>query len=182
MSKNDLPSPEYLRQRLSYDTETGGLMWLENLNFSKRWNSRYPGTDAGTINPRGYFRVSINDHVYQAHRIIWAIHYEEWACNEIDHIDGNKLNNKIDNLRCVSRVENSRNVSIPKHNTSGVMGVSWHKQRKKWTVRIKRDGVYHYLGLFVNFNEAVAVRKAAEIQFGFHQNHGRSAVAAERVS
>jgi hypothetical protein len=182
MSKKDLPSPEYLRQRLTYEPETGRLIWKNNPSFSKRWNSRFPENEAGTINPRGYLRVSIDNWVYQAHRIIWAIHYGEWADGEIDHIDGNKVNNRIDNLRMVDRVENSRNMRTPKDNTSGVMGVSRHKKSGKWTARIKANGVYHYLGLFVSFDDAVAARKKAEKAFGFHANHGRTTIAAEHIS
>ena len=174
MSKKDLPSPEYLRQRLRYEPETGRLFWREYVGFSMRWNSKYPGREAGIINPRGYLRVCVDCVVHQAHRIIWAMHYGEWPDGEIDHIDGNKINNKIENLRSVSRVENGRNLALPKDNTSGVIGVSWHKQRKKWIARIKANGTYHYLGLFSNFDDAITARKNAEVRYGFHSNHGRS--------
>lgn len=173
MSARDLPSPEYLRQRLRYDPETGLLYWREYPNFSMRWNSKYPNRVAGLINPRGYWRVCIDYKVYQAHRIIWAMEYGHWPKKEIDHIDGDKTNNRLSNLRLVDRVENSRNLSIASNNTSGVTGVSWHKKCNKWTVRIRYNGYYHYLGLFSSFDEAVKVRKNAEARLGFHKNHGR---------
>ena len=173
MSDRELPSPEYLRQRLRYDPETGLLYWREYSPFSMRWNSKYPDRVAGLINPRGYRRVCVDDKVYHAHRIIWAMEYGDWPDKEIDHVDGDKTNNRLSNLRVVDRVENGRNLSIASNNTSGVTGVSWNKQRNKWTVRIKANGYYHYLGLFFSFDEAVKVRKDAEARFGFHKNHGR---------
>lgn len=182
MSKKDLPSPEYLRQRLRYEPETGLLYWRENTNFSMRWNSKYPGRVAGLVNPRGYRRVCIDYKVYNAHRIIWAMCHNEWPDGEIDHINGDKEDNRIHNLRVVNRVVNSRNLSIASNNTSGATGVSWHKQRKKWTVRIKANGHYHYLGLFSDFDEAVKARKKAESSLGFHENHGRAPIARSRVN
>jgi hypothetical protein len=182
MSKNDLPSPEYLRQRLSYDPETGRLYWRYHEKMPTRWNSRWTGVAAGRISQCGYNQVAIYGIRYPSHRIIWAMSYGAWPNGEIDHIDGNRLNNRLGNLRDVSRTENSRNMALRHDSTSGITGVCWDKNRSKWIAQIRVNRIRLNLGRFNSFEEAIAARKAAEIEFAFHQNHGRSAVAAERVS
>ena len=119
----------------------------------------------------GYVVVRVNYSLYLVHRIIYLMHnpdFDQSLC--IDHIYGNPRNNKIENLRAVTHKQNLRNQKRRNTNTSGVMGVYKHGER--WRVRIKVDGVFMHLGLFKNFNEAVKVRKQAEVDYGFHTNHG----------
>ncbi len=182
MSEKDLPSPEYLRQRLRYEPETGRLIWRESSEMRQCWNTRYVDTQAGRVNNRGYVGVKLDGCEYQAHRIIWTIVYGDWPKSEIDHINGNRLDNRIDNLRDVDRVENGRNLAKRKDNTSGVTGVYWNRQCHKWEARIMVNNATKYLGLFSNIEDAVNTRKAAEMEFEFHTNHGRAAIAAEHIS
>jgi hypothetical protein len=90
----------------------------------------------------------------------------------IDHEDGNGLNNRWENLRDVTRLENMRNRRKYKNNTSGVVGVVWNKARGKWQVQIKVKGTLIFLGYFVNKDDAIKARKKADIKYGFHKNHG----------
>jgi hypothetical protein len=183
MSKNDLPSPEYLRQRLSYDPETGRLYWRYHEKMPNYWNTRFAGTLAGNIDPcHGYYIIGVDGIRYRMHRVIWAMEHGSWPAHHIDHVDGNKLNNKIQNLRDVESRENHLNQAIPKNNKSGVIGVFWHKGRARWRADIKVNGFVKTIGYFLSLDDAAVARMAAEVEFGFHQNHGRSAVAAERVS
>jgi len=92
---------------------------------------------------------------------------------EIDHIDHNSLNNRIENLRLVSSRENSMNLPLPKHNTSGRVGITWAKREKKWQAQIGLDYKTIILGHFDKFEDAVAAREAAEKKYGFHPNHGK---------
>lgn len=93
--------------------------------------------------------------------------------NAIDHINGIKDDNRIANLRQVSDEENARNKKRHFRNKSGVMGVTWSKADKKWRVRIGVSGKYKCLGSFHSLEEAISVRKKAEHDLGYHENHGR---------
>ena len=92
--------------------------------------------------------------------------------DQVDHIDGNGLNNRWNNLREVSSQENNMNMRLSSNNTSGVTGVCWATRDKRWIANIKVNRKNKCLGYFTDFNEAVAARKAAEIEHGFHCNHG----------
>lgn len=92
---------------------------------------------------------------------------------QVDHINGDGLDNRRSNLRAVSAAENQRNKRINSNNTSGVAGVSYAERDAVWMASIKVDGKGKVLGHFQTFDEAVAARKAAEVHYGFHPNHGR---------
>ena len=133
------------------------------------------GSIAGTMIGAGYILIGYDYARYYAHRL--AIVYMDgldyagdW---EVDHVNHVPSDNRYKNLRVVTHRENGKNMRRSKANTSGVTGVSWHKQMKKWTVRIYDGKKYHSLGLYDDFTEAVRVRKAAEILLGFHENHGK---------
>jgi hypothetical protein len=91
---------------------------------------------------------------------------------DIDHINGNRRDNRIANLRAVDRRENMRNARLRSNNTSGIVGVTFSRDRKKWVAQIN-DGKVRSLGRFDKFEDAVEARKAAERRAGFHPNHGR---------
>jgi hypothetical protein len=161
------------RELLRYEPETGKLYWLHRDAARPQWNARYANREAFTaLDKDGYRRGKIHRRGYLAHRIIWAIVYGEWP-DQIDHIDGDKVNNRINNLRSVSHAENGKNQKRRNTNTSGVMGVVWSKPSEKWVAQIKVAGRYRYLGMFQNLEEAVAARRTAEREHGFHRNHGR---------
>lgn len=179
-------SVELLRQLLRYEPETGKLYWrarTESMFCDKKhtaahnaakWNARYSGKEAFTAFLDGYKRGAVFTRHYRAHRIIWTMVHGNWPDDEIDHINGNRADNRISNLRSVGRVCNSQNAKRSSANTSGVTGVRWCKNRCKWEVQIMVNGRKVNLGRFVNKADAIAVRKSAERQHGFHANHGRS--------
>lgn len=164
---------------LKYDSETGKLYWLErpvemcaSQGSAVTWNKRFAGKECFlSIDGKGYFCGSIFDKQYSAARIAWLLHTGEWPKNCIDHINGNPLDNRISNLRDVSRLENQRNRKRFSTNTSGVCGVV--KDKDKWRAHITVNGALKSLGLFSDISEAAAARSAAEIEYGYHPNHGR---------
>jgi len=148
-SNKQLPSIEYLRQVLDYNPETGIFVWKEYRNHNAK-----AGDVAGHIqkNRYGYCRIIIClDYVqYKAHRIVWALMTGKNPPHIIDHIDGNPLNNRWNNLREATAYQNRVNEKIRKNNVSKVKNVSFHKASNKYRVTV--DGK-HY-GLFTTIDEA----------------------------
>lgn len=184
MTKNSLTSIEHLRQLLRYDPAVGVLYWNarepEWFEDGKRsaewrarnWNSAYAGKPAGYIAPHGYNLVQLPGRMECAHRIAWAMTHGEWP-EFIDHIDGDRSNNKLSNLRNVTRGQNARNKAKPSNNKSGVIGVSWYKGESRWVAEIKHEGRKISLGRYTVFEDAVKARKDGEARYGYHENHGR---------
>lgn len=110
---------------------------------------------------------------YKAHRIIWKMIYGENP-KFIDHIDGNPENNKLHNLRSVTKQTNAKNQRLRSTNTSGVNGVSWKEGKNIWRVRVRERDTHIHLGHFANFEDAVACRQAYDDANGYHPNHGKA--------
>ena len=171
-------TPEYLRERLRYEPDTGKLFWreAEPVHFKLRrthlaWNTRFAGKEAGSLLKPGYLYINLKKKMMLAHRIIWAIVHGRWP-DQIDHINHIRTDNRIENLRNVSASGNAQNIGMPADNTSGHVGVYWFKARKIWYARIKVGAKNHHLGYFANKADAIAARQAADERFGFHKNHG----------
>jgi hypothetical protein len=189
MADSKLPDAEDLRNLLDYDPETGELRWKRRdpkeffdgkryrYDRGRRWNAQRADRLATRNRLDGYCSISLFGHKHLAHRVVWAIVHGRWP-SEIDHVNGNRSDNRLSNLREVTRTENNRNSAIQRNNTSGVVGVNRCKQTGTWEARIKLHGKTRRLGRFANFDDAVAARKAAERQYGFHENHGRELDAA----
>lgn len=110
---------------------------------------------------------------YQVHRIIWEMHNGEIPNGYfIDHINHNRIDNRIENLRLVTSGGNAKNRSRPNTNTSGVTGVHWNKRLNKWHVQINHEGKRKHIGLFDSIEKAAEARKDAISAFGYHKNHG----------
>jgi hypothetical protein len=153
-----------LKTRLHYDPLTGIFTWLVVKKH------KLLGKQAGNITTNGYREVYIASRKYYSHRLAWLYMYGTFP-DKIDHEDGVRDNNKIDNLRDVSQQQNMQNITLRSDNTSGQMGVN--KFRKRWRARINVSGKEIALGFYDSFEEAVKVRKEAEVKYGFHSNHGR---------
>lgn len=168
--------PDVLRALLHYDPETGGLTWKPRSRdmFSRRrlwlsWNTRFAGKPAFRNKSNGYWRGTLLHRVWPSHRVIWAIHYGRWPAGVIDHINGDTLDNRIENLRCVTQAANLRNAGVRRQpNASGVVGV--YPSGKRWDVRVGRGPS---IGIFDTIEEATAAREAGLKARGYHPNHGR---------
>lgn len=180
---SDLPA-SVIQEAVYYNPQTGKLFWRERpLDWfvSKRihavWNAQNAGKEAFTgPHRKGHLIGRIFDTNAFAHRIAWVCFYGEWPTGEVDHINGDPSDNRISNLRSVTHRENLQNRALGPNSKSGVLGVRWDAQRSQWRVQIgnHRDRVgYRFLGRFSDFNEAVAARKLAEVEFGYHPNHSR---------
>lgn len=163
---------EYLDSILLYSPNAGEFRWK-----NKKGKKITPGQIAGYINHyRGgmsYRIIQIDGVNYRAHRLAWLYTYGSFPKNHIDHIDGDGTNNKIKNLRSVTRTENQKNTRLRADNTSGVVGISWDTAREKWHSYISDKGRRITLGYFKNKEKAVEERKKAEIKYGYHPNHGK---------
>jgi hypothetical protein len=140
-----------------------------------RWNKAYAGKLASAVDVQsGYVRVFIFGKHYYAHRIVWQM--VNGAIPQgmmIDHINQDKSDNRIHNLRLVSNKQNTQNATRNPRNKSGVAGVFWDKRRGNWQAKIRANDKNIYLGAFNDLSEAAAARAEAEKKYGFHENHGR---------
>lgn len=185
----DRVSPEWLRERVDYNPETGKFIWKARPSEDfvsepiwKSWNTRYAGTPAFNIikiktRKSGSTSVGLMGRAfyqsYHAADVAWAMHYGEWPTLTVDHINGNPLDNRICNLRQVTRVENARNKATYRNNRSGVSGV-YPRGNGRWYATIGTGNGNRWLGTFGSQKEAIDARMAAERLYGYHENHGRA--------
>lgn len=153
-----------------YDYETGVLYWR------RRVNSRVPKTlEAGRQRKSsGYLDVQVHGRFYLVHRVVMLMCYGFYGEGlEVDHINHVRNDNRLVNLRFVTRRENTRNQSVSSKNTSGVTGVYFIKRLQKYAAQIKVNRQVHYLGCYNTLEEAAAARAEANLKFKFNNNHGK---------
>lgn len=174
------PSPDMFKRLLRYEPETGKLFWRERSrdlfstdSSTRSWNTRFAGKEAfASAHGEGYLVGAVFNRLYLAHRVVFALAHGRWP-TEVDHINGDRTDNRLANLREVTRAENNRNMKRPIGNFSGTTGVAWYPTKAKWRAYINADGLSSHLGYFASREDAVAARKAAERRHGYHTNHGR---------
>lgn len=173
--KNDILTFDEANRLFTYDPFTGELRWSDNeedLNCYKRNNAaRMKGKSITSTHVNGYIQVQVNKKGYLVHRVAWLMCWEEWPRFQIDHIDGNRSNNKISNLRDVPSLENQKNQKIHSTNRSGVTGVR-KKGHERFEATIFVNGKRLHLGVFKTLEDAASARKKANEKYGFHKNHG----------
>ena len=158
-SKYDLIDSDMVRELFEYDSNTGILL--------------RDGKEAGYVDNRGYRRVKIYGKPYRSHVIAWLYFYGSLPNNQIDHINGDKINNSISNLRDVSQSENNRNAKLRCDNKTGQVGV-YLRDNGKYGAVINYKKEREYLGSFELIEDAVAARVDAQRRLEFHENHGRN--------
>lgn len=165
-----------LREVFLYIPETGEF--YRKISTS---NCVRAGERCGYNDGNGYIQLQIDGNQYRAHRLAWLYMTGELPCAKIDHINQSRSDNRFSNLRLVSDLENSRNNRLSKNNKSGFTGVSWDKRKNKWYAYIAINGKTISLGTYKNLDEAVEKRLAANIEYGFHENHGNPGMLQEGV-
>ena len=169
MAKRDFHTPDLLRQILRYEPESGRMYWRHRSTElfadeaqGRAWNARTANKEAFTsVANSGYKQGKILGVVYLAHRVAWAMAHGVWPTGEIDHVNGNRTDNRASNLRQASRAENCRNAGISVRNSSGLKGVSWDSQTGKWRAQIRTGSSSTSLGRFSTPEEAHAAYCAA---------------------
>lgn len=178
----------YITESLVYDPSTGSLTWKERpqshfktLASKNSTNKKYAGKVAGfidCIDGINYRVIKIRQKAYFAHRLVWFLYYSEWPDGFIDHIDGNGLNNKVENLRLVTSSINSRNCKLYSTSSTGICGVYWVERTGKWVAKGSyREGgkkVNIHLGYFYDVEDAIKARQKWEVEIGgFTDRHGK---------
>jgi hypothetical protein len=157
---------ERLKELLAYDPETGLFIRLQN----RPGPGARAGDAAGSVQPNDYRRIFVDGKGYKAHRLAWFYVHGEWP-SEIDHINCNKDDNRLANLRVVSRSQNRMNVRAYASNKSGYRGVSLYKPTNRWKAQIQVDGRKKALGYYATPEDAYAAYCEASTRL--HGEHGR---------
>lgn len=181
MDVKELPDVALLHKALIYEPDTGRLVWRERSRdmcpsdaHQMTWNKRFAGKEAGCHSYKGVCFHFLG-RLLKAHRVAWYLHYGVQPSGQIDHINGNPCDNRLINLRDVTRAENQRNMKRRSNNRSGSLGVSWDTRRKKWYASIRAEGKTKSLGRHDTLEAAINARKQADAIYGYHANHGRDA-------
>lgn len=183
MKREDI-TPEVVRELFDYDPETGALTWRRRT--SSKWhksergvaifNGRFAGSPAlACIDQRGYMHGHAFGLKLYAQRVAFCHFHGRWPEHNIDHDNGVRHDNRIENLFDRPQVQNARNMRRNRQNTSGVTGVSWDTKNNRWRACIGLDHKTKCLGRYRNKRNAETVRKLAERLLGYHPNHGRAA-------
>lgn len=169
---------------IEYNPVTGAMTWINRepkTRGDKIWNTRFAGKECGWINERGYRRIFFCSKTgekmsIKAHQLAWFMYYGVMPTMQLDHINQNKSDNSINNLRDVTSAENQKNLKLSVTNKSGVIGVCWHKHGKKWSAQVQSDGVKYHLGMYEDISDAEKAVKEFRVKHGFTENHGRKAL------
>lgn len=156
-----------MRDILEYNPDTGHFTWIGKAGRSTRL-----GAVAGNINTDGYRRICVRGKRYYAHRLAWWFIYGVWPNKEIDHINLNKDDNRIVNLRLVTRSQNKQNMGAIRGSASALKGAHWEPARKKWRAVIVANGKSIFLGRFKTDVEAAAAYAEAAKLYHTHNKVG----------
>lgn len=159
---------ETLRQLLDYEPTTGAFTWRERPAVSaqeKVWNTRFAGKEAGRISVYGYREIAMGGKLYRAHRLAWLYVTGAWPKAQIDHIDGDTLNNRISNLREANIFQNSQNVRRKKRGECKLKGVTLYKPTGRYHASVCAYGKRYSLGYYDTPEEAHAAYCAGALKY-----------------
>jgi hypothetical protein len=159
---NDLSCEE---ANILFEYRDGELFWKQ------RGRSRQLGRPAGAVNRDGYRRIKIMYKLYAVHRIVWTMHGNA-PMDFIDHINGDVLDNRIENLRAVTHSQNCMNTRLRSDSTSGIKGVHWNNTKQMWRGVVIVDGKHYYVGYFKNKNDAGS--EVAKLREKLHGEYART--------
>jgi hypothetical protein len=152
---------EIAKALFNYDSETGLLTW--KFSSGQIVKGAEAGTNIGNCKSKTKYRgIKLFKLTYKVHRIIWLMQTGDWPKGDVDHIDGDGLNNKWENLRDITHSQNLMNAAVRSDSTSGYKGVSYDSRRDKWYAYINIDGKRKMLGRHRTMQEAITARRDAE--------------------
>lgn len=154
---------EDVRKIFELEESTGILRWRFNPERAKCWNTRHAGKPVGSPS-HGYLQVRVG-RLYQVHRLVWLYIHGEWPVDFLDHINGDKADNRLVNLRIATPSQNLCNRPMQKNNSCGFKGVRFRPHHKKWEGRINKDGRTVWRRYFDSAQEAAAARRLALSEF-----------------
>ena len=157
-----------LKSQLHYDPLTGVFTRLVSNTHSVKI-----GDVAGYRHSTGYIFISLDNKQYRGHLLAFLYMEGSFPAQEADHINHARDDNSWSNLRHATPKQNRKNSSMYANNKSGFCGVFWEEQRQKWRAYIKHGGSNKLLGRFASLQDAIECRKAANIKYGYHDNHGK---------
>lgn len=142
---------EALKSLLQYNADTGEFIWIRRPHIR---SVQKAGEIAGGMCNYGYVRIKIGGKSYKAHRLAWLYIHGEWPQEFIDHINGNRADNRISNLRCANNAQNQQNRKAGTNSAHGLLGVTWNCQANKWAARIMVNGKRKHIGYYGSPEEA----------------------------
>lgn len=150
-----------IKECLRYCPKTGAIIWIK-----QKGKRVTPGMAAGTLDISGYIKIGLNKHNLRAHRIAWFLHYGAWPVNQVDHIDGDRANNRINNLRDVTQSDNQHNIydSNIGNKSTGLRGVT-KKKGRRFQAKITVHGVIKHLGSFDTAQRASYAYQDAKLKY-----------------
>jgi hypothetical protein len=166
----------HLKELLHYDPDTGVFTWKDI-----KKNRHLAGKMAGNVSVLGYVIIKINQKYHKAHRLAWLYEFGQFPEKWIDHINRDRSDNRIANLRNADHSLNMRNKKIGKNNKSSKTGVSFSAATQKWSARIQVKNKSGFLGWFSNLEDAIASREKAEIDWGYHLDRPTTNVSLNRA-
>lgn len=167
---NESLTHDELISLLEYKPDTGCFVRIKAVGNNGNWKA---GDNVGSVDTQsGYVKIGLKGKRFYAHRLAWFYVHGVWPKGKIDHINHVRNDNRLINLRDVDDFAHARNCSMQSNNASGATGVYWNTDRNKWQARIMVNRKNLYLGMFDNIKDAKNARKLAEVEHGFHSNHG----------
>jgi len=166
---------DHVSRYLHYDPDTGIFTWKVAVGGRKEIPA---GSQAGSVNRVGSTLlprviITLKSKRYYAHKLAFLLSHKKMPTGQVDHINHDTLDNRLINLRIVDNATNCKNKSRSKNNTTGVTGVYYCRSKLKWVAKIGVDNKLNNIGQYETFDEAVEARRKAEVQYGFHPNHGK---------
>lgn len=145
-----------LVRQLHYDRDIGRFTWRVTRKKA------VAGERAGSMRPHGYEMIGLSYRRYYSHRLAWFFVTGAWPVGQVDHVNGDRSDNRFSNLRLATHAENQRNRGRQRNNRSGVAGVHWANREQRWVAKIKINGKTQQIGVFTELPAAIAARKSAE--------------------
>lgn len=154
-------SAEYVRSVMEYSPDTGVFVWRYRSDVPKEWNTRFAGREIRNRRTSGHLFAILNYQQIPLHRLAWLYMMGEMPENLIDHINGDRADNRWSNLRQATTFQNAQNRIASSRSSHGLKGLHWHKAAQKWCAQIRANGRREYLGLFESKDDALAAYRVA---------------------